>query len=95
MEGDRTGDKSEWIEISSGTEARQCRQVAQKMSPPPKKARKSIFMRAERTQSGTVLCASVGVLTAADVQGGYSDALTEVREVCHSERQGQVSQKER
>lgn len=63
--------------------------------PPPKKARKSIFMRAERTQSGTVLCASVGVLTAADVQGGYSDALTEVREVCHSERQGQVSQKER
>lgn len=51
-----------------------------------KKREKSIFMRIERAESGTLLCLE----TAGDVPGGHSVALGEVREVCHSEQSGHV-----
>lgn len=59
----------------------------------PRKARKSIFMHIKQTDLGTVLCvcASERILTDRDVPGGYS---FEVREVCHSEQPGHVSEKD-
>lgn len=85
--GDWTEDKSRSIEISSGTEARRCRQEERKMAKKKKGQKKSIFMSIQQAESGTVLCAQKRTcLDSWRRPRGTLRCTAEVREVCHSEQ---------